>query len=77
MLSKLDTEVQDCDGKKGEFEVKTQMGFLYGSCVEFKYIEYSWELGHSKHKMGQKKEQCLRFILIVSSLFAYVAEFWT
>lgn len=78
MPSDWEPEVQDCDGKEGEFEVKPPVGLLYGSCVGFKYMGYNWELGHSKRKVGQrKKEQCLRFVLIVSSLLAYIAEFWT
>lgn len=79
ILSDWEPAVQHCDGHEGELEVKLQVGSLHGSCVGFKYMEYNWELGHSKCKVGQKKkkEKCLRFILIRSSLFAYLAEFWT
>ena len=62
--------------RRENLKLKPQVGSLYGSCVAFKYIGCNWGLGHNKHKVGQKKEQCLRFILIVSSLLTYVAEFW-
>lgn len=77
MLSDWEPAAQHSDGDKGELEIKLQVGSWHGSCVGFKYMEYKWELGHSRCKVGQKKKEwCLRFILIGSSLFAYLAEFW-
>lgn len=37
--------------------MKPQVGLFYGSCVGLKYLEYNWELGHSKRKVGQKKKE--------------------
>lgn len=37
--------------------MKPQVGLFYGSCVGLKYLEYNWELGYSKRKVGQKKKE--------------------
>lgn len=57
VLRDWEPAVHECDGDEGELEVKPQVGSLHGSCVEFKYTEYKWELGHSKCKVGEKKEE--------------------